>query len=638
MDWLDAYLDALSDGRSYYVPPDDVTRKKPELHGTQKKMIFEAMADSETEMKLLFEKRAAALNDLEASGADSYPGFEGGTQSSIRSYEITQNDTNVIIYPNIFTAQLTIANSVTGLEITIDNGSISIYNNYDVSNFSNCYLSAYNLINCTINDPLVYVTETSTLIVNGQYYSIFYSNTGSALVTIQQASPSSTPTPTVTPTETPTETPTQTPSITSSPTQTPTRTQNPTNTPTNTKTPTNTPTPTQTPTNTATNTLTPTETPTPTKTPTETPTNTPTNTETPTNTPTNTETPTQTPTNTATNTLTPTETPTNTPTNTETPTNTPTQTITPTETETPTPTPSVTPTEAGTAVPNTFYVTDAGVAAANGTYTRGADSGGYPTWTKTIAGDFTVRIDIDGPGFINWKLKDNSGNTLYKSSGDNFASATWPGEWPADPDADPAITWEVTAPFGVAPAPTFSLTPTVTPTNTVTPTPTPTPTPIETPVDYFTNFDGPGETKTGYASGTVTLSGIQWNMTEALIGTEAGEVISAPRSARLRGYSTSIMTMLGDKIDGIGTISFNYRRYNALDTQNNWIVDYSVNSGIDWTQAGTFTANNTNTVQTFTAIINEESNNVRIRIRANGGAATNRRVDVDDILITGYKA
>ncbi|MDO8898186.1 MAG: hypothetical protein Q7V19_11085, partial [Bacteroidales bacterium] len=37
---------------------------------------------------------------------------------------------------------------------------------------------------------------------------------------------------------------------------------------------------------------------------------------------------------------------------------------------------------------------------------------------------------------------------------------------------------------------------------------------------YIVNFDGVGETKPAYASGSVTLSGISWNMTEALIGTE----------------------------------------------------------------------------------------------------------------------
>jgi len=157
-------------------------------------------------------------------------------------------------------------------------------------------------------------------------------------------------------------------------------------------------------------------------------------------------------------------------------------------------------------------------------------------------------------------------------------------------------------------------------------------------VNYFVNFEGTGETKTGYASGSVTLNGISWNMTEALIGTETAERIEGNRTARLRGYSASIMTMLGDKVDGIGEISFKYRRYNSTDVQIQWIVDYSLDSGVNWTQAGTFTAAASDTPQTFSAIINQVSNNVRIRIRANTGLANaNRRTNIDEILITGYR-
>ncbi len=54
---------------------------------------------------------------------------------------------------------------------------------------------------------------------------------------------------------------------------------------------------------------------------------------------------------------------------------------------------------------------------------------------------------------------------------------------------------------------------------------------------YFIDFEGPGETKTGYASGTVNLSGLDWNMTEALIGTLDADWKNGERSARLRGYA-----------------------------------------------------------------------------------------------------
>ena len=112
-------------------------------------------------------------------------------------------------------------------------------------------------------------------------------------------------------------------------------------------------------------------------------------------------------------------------------------------------------------VPNTIYVSDAGVSLANGTYTRGANSGGYPTWTNENG--YEIRIDSDGPGFKVWKFKNGLGHTLYTSQSNQFASATWPGEWPGDSNASPAIVLSVSVPFGQTPIPTLSLTPPPTP-------------------------------------------------------------------------------------------------------------------------------------------------------------------------------
>jgi hypothetical protein len=152
--------------------------------------------------------------------------------------------------------------------------------------------------------------------------------------------------------------------------------------------------------------------------------------------------------------------------------------------------------------------------------------------------------------------------------------------------------------------------------------------------DYFVNFED--ATKTAYGSGTVNLNGINWDMTEVLIGTASEDWKEDAKSARLRGYAASIMSMLADKTDGIGQISFLYRRYGTDATQIPWLVDYSLDSGSNWTNAGTFTA--TADVQTFSATVNQVSNNVRVRIRANTGLANaNRRANVDNILITGYR-
>jgi hypothetical protein len=152
---------------------------------------------------------------------------------------------------------------------------------------------------------------------------------------------------------------------------------------------------------------------------------------------------------------------------------------------------------------------------------------------------------------------------------------------------------------------------------------------------YTVDFEGTGETKTGYASGTVKLNAIDWNLTEVLIGTTTSDYREGNRSARLRGYGTSIMSMIQNKSGGIGSISFNYRRF-GTDAQVEWTVEYSIDGGASWISAGTFTASEN--VQTFnSSTINNSSDNVRMRIRQTAGTgASDRRVNVDNITITGF--
>ncbi|NBT24314.1 fibronectin type III domain-containing protein, partial [bacterium] len=152
---------------------------------------------------------------------------------------------------------------------------------------------------------------------------------------------------------------------------------------------------------------------------------------------------------------------------------------------------------------------------------------------------------------------------------------------------------------------------------------------------YSVDFEGATETKTAYTSGSVTLSGISWNMTDALIGTLAGsDYFVGVRSARLRGFTTSSMTMQADKSNGAGTVSFKYRQYGS-DAQASWKVEYSTDQGTNWTQAGTFTA--TSTAQDFSATVNV-SGNVRFRIVHNSGGdtSTNKRANVDNFVVTDY--
>jgi hypothetical protein len=151
---------------------------------------------------------------------------------------------------------------------------------------------------------------------------------------------------------------------------------------------------------------------------------------------------------------------------------------------------------------------------------------------------------------------------------------------------------------------------------------------------YVVDFEGDGETKTSYASGTVTLSEIDWDMTEAMIGTLEADWKNGARSGRMRGYAASSMTMLEDLAGGVGTLSFNYRRY-GTDSQVDWKVEYSTDGGGNWAQVGSdFTAPASDEVQTFSEAINS-SGNTRIRIkRATETGASNARLNIDDITMT----
>ena len=153
--------------------------------------------------------------------------------------------------------------------------------------------------------------------------------------------------------------------------------------------------------------------------------------------------------------------------------------------------------------------------------------------------------------------------------------------------------------------------------------------------DYFVDFETSSSGNKGaYASATVNLNGLDWDMTEALIGNLANDYKEGERSCRLRGRTDSSITMLENKVDGIGEISFLYRRF-GTDAQIEWIVEYSLNGGSSWTSAGTFTADAT--IRTFSAVINEVSDNVRMRIRTDVTSTADRRANVDNILITGYR-
>jgi len=158
---------------------------------------------------------------------------------------------------------------------------------------------------------------------------------------------------------------------------------------------------------------------------------------------------------------------------------------------------------------------------------------------------------------------------------------------------------------------------------------------------YTVNFDGAndGTSASNYGFTAKSLNGISWTGVSAIIPTTplAADWFSGTRSIRMRGHNNTSFAMTSDKSTGVGIISFSYRRY-GTDAQVSWKVEYSTDGGITWTQAGSsFTAPSSDIVQSFSASLNI-SGNVRFRIvHASGGtAADNRRMNIDDLIITDF--
>ena len=159
--------------------------------------------------------------------------------------------------------------------------------------------------------------------------------------------------------------------------------------------------------------------------------------------------------------------------------------------------------------------------------------------------------------------------------------------------------------------------------------------------EYFVDFEGPGETKTSYTAGNVILSGKDWNLSNALIGTDNNDMKFDTRSARLRHQEAlaATMTMLEDKENGLGTISFHYARSNFSNdrqpTAPVFVVEYSTDQGSNWEQIGSaINLDGVDQLTFFSQTINVQGN-VRVRFRSISGT-DGRRFNIDNILLTDF--
>lgn len=154
---------------------------------------------------------------------------------------------------------------------------------------------------------------------------------------------------------------------------------------------------------------------------------------------------------------------------------------------------------------------------------------------------------------------------------------------------------------------------------------------------YFIDFEGAGETKGSYATGNLTLSGLNWELAETLIGTAASDIKNGARAARIRNNGS--MTMVADKPNGLGTISFLYARSDfsgdRAGVSPTFVVEYSTNGGGIWTQAGSAVSlAGVDTLTEFSETVNV-GGDIRVRIVQTAGD-TGKRWNVDDITLTNF--
>lgn len=144
--------------------------------------------------------------------------------------------------------------------------------------------------------------------------------------------------------------------------------------------------------------------------------------------------------------------------------------------------------------------------------------------------------------------------------------------------------------------------------------------------------------QSNYTTASIAINGINWSFSEALIGNLSGDWKNGSNSLRIRGRNGSVASMIQDKSNGLGTISFQYRRYSTDTGHAPYAVEYSTDGGTNWIQIGSnITA--TATVQTFTENVNVAGNvRIRFRVTTSPGTSGDRRWNIDDITMSNYNS
>ncbi len=146
-------------------------------------------------------------------------------------------------------------------------------------------------------------------------------------------------------------------------------------------------------------------------------------------------------------------------------------------------------------------------------------------------------------------------------------------------------------------------------------------------------------TKTGYASGDVTMSNKTWNLTGILIGTDALDLKIGSKAARLKYDPTDgeeTMTLLEAVMsNGVGKVAFWYGPYGSHGTNAPTLaIEISESLASGWVEVGAAAAGAVSVLTYYSADV-YVSSPVYVRIRAKSGMK-DKSANFDNIMITPY--
>ncbi len=157
--------------------------------------------------------------------------------------------------------------------------------------------------------------------------------------------------------------------------------------------------------------------------------------------------------------------------------------------------------------------------------------------------------------------------------------------------------------------------------------------------NYFCDFEN--VSKSSYTLDTILINGYYWALNETTITTHTSDMKNGQKSARLRhsAGNNTFMTMVEDKINGLGFISFLYARsdFSGDRTGNapELILQYSTDQGNNWISIDTISFDGVDTLSLYQSDNLDITGNIRIRLFTRGNG-TGKRINIDDLLITPF--